>query len=538
MAAQYGHKIKPERGAKVVARMAASKDAIPGEEVLLLIRCNNLRPLADYIAVTNIRLAGVSSGNISVAFSHIEPVDLICDPAKQTIKVTNPETAADMLFKMVHAEDQQLLEETLAHARSLPSPAPPHPPAPPAPPRPQTRAFPAIPVDAPQPKPATTVHNEAGLSPAGARPPSSDPADATDEQDPAVHRERFGRKITPRTGDKIISDMYASTRGFAAEEEVLLLVKCNNMRPSVDYIAVTDARLAGIQPSLREVKLAFPHSEPLTLTCDPAKQTVHVTNPETAADMMFKMVAAEDQPLLERTLEHARSLPAPRPGQSAAFADSRSREERAEDRSWRPHTKVIGNLSKKASLAVYRQCHTDEEYPWLILVSFGGGGLLAAFVDRLAIIKTGALTSLMAGSLGGERAATFHYSDITGIEYNSGFSNGVLEILTPSYNGTANRDYWRGSGRSRNADANDPYTLSNTLPLNKSEYKDALKEINELRSRISQAKQHAIQGPLPAPEAPSGAGLAQELRTLSELRDAGVLSEDEFAAAKRRLLNP
>jgi hypothetical protein len=33
-------------------------------------------------------------------------------------------------------------------------------------------------------------------------------------------------------------------------------------------------------------------------------------------------------------------------------------------------------------------------------------------------------------------------------------------------------------------------------------------------------------------------GIADELGKLAQLRDQGVLSEDEFDAAKRRLLNP
>jgi hypothetical protein len=47
----------------------------------------------------------------------------------------------------------------------------------------------------------------------------------------------------------------------------------------------------------------------------------------------------------------------------------------------------------------------------------------------------------MTGSLGGGRITTFHYTEITGIEYNAGMMMGVLEILTPSYQGSGNKDY-------------------------------------------------------------------------------------------------
>jgi hypothetical protein len=78
-------------------------------------------------------------------------------------------------------------------------------------------------------------------------------------------------------------------------------------------------------------------------------------------------------------------------------------------------------------------------------------GALIVFEDRCMIVKGGFWGGLMAGSFGGERAGTFYFTQITGIEYNSGMITGVLEILTASYQGSANKDYWRGSTKSRNA---------------------------------------------------------------------------------------
>ena len=193
-----------------------------------------------------------------------------------------------------------------------------------------------------------------------------------------------------------------------------------------------------------------------------------------------------------------------------------------------------GKLSRKASEAILRQCHGAEK-PWLILTSAGGAGTLTAFDNRLAIIKTGGFTSYMAGSLGGERSATFHFADITGIEFNSGWVNGVLEILTASYSGSTNKDFWRGSNRSRNADSNNPWTLSNCLPLLKSEHNSYLPEINELKARVGKSKQVRVQ--VAAPQvAPNSDGLAEQLQKLGDLHASGVLSAEEFAAAKARLL--
>lgn len=192
-----------------------------------------------------------------------------------------------------------------------------------------------------------------------------------------------------------------------------------------------------------------------------------------------------------------------------------------------------GKVTKPLLRAITEMCH-EAERPWFVLVSLGEGALVA-FEDRAAIIKVGAVTALMAGAMGGGRVATFHFSDITGIEYNSGIMTGVLEVLTPSYQGTSNKDYWRGMHRSRNANADDPHTLSNTLPLQKATYRAALPGLNELRARIGRAKQPTVVVPAAAASAPA-ASLTDELARLAQLHAAGVLTDEEFQTAKAALI--
>jgi hypothetical protein len=108
---------------------------------------------------------------------------------------------------------------------------------------------------------------------------------------------------------------------------------------------------------------------------------------------------------------------------------------------------VIGRAGKKLLGETLKSCRANERP--LFIVAEGQAGGLVAFEDRCMIIKKGALTGWMAGSVGGGRVTTFMYTDITGLEYNSGWINGVLEILTPSYQGTANKDFWRGSSKGR-----------------------------------------------------------------------------------------
>lgn len=202
-----------------------------------------------------------------------------------------------------------------------------------------------------------------------------------------------------------------------------------------------------------------------------------------------------------------------------------------------PEATYVGTvrLTNAAARAIERVSNPDET-PWLIVGGGLGEGCLVAFDDRLAIIKTGAITGLMAGAMGGERTTVIHFTDITGIEYNSGIMTGVLEVLTASYEGTKNKDFWRGTGAGRNADSNDPFVLSNTLPLVKSDYKQGAKAIQQLRDRINRAKSRetTVIANVTVPD--GAASGADELKKFADLLAAGAISQDEYDAAKRRIL--
>lgn len=73
------------------------------------------------------------------------------------------------------------------------------------------------------------------------------------------------------------------------------------------------------------------------------------------------------------------------------------------------------------------------------------------------------------------------------------------------------------------------------MPLLKSEHNSYLPEINELKARVGKSKQVRVQ--VAAPQvAPNSDGLAEQLQKLGDLHASGVLSAEEFAAAKARLL--
>jgi hypothetical protein len=192
-----------------------------------------------------------------------------------------------------------------------------------------------------------------------------------------------------------------------------------------------------------------------------------------------------------------------------------------------PWKKVPKHLQKNLMANI-----SADEKPLFIISTYvsASAGSLVAMKDRCLLIKSGALAGFMAGSLGGARVTSFYYRDITGIEYNSGMVNGVVEILTASYNGSANKDFWKGATKPRNADSNDPWTLSNTLPFGKSEYSAAKAQFDKLRSLISAAKGSGTTTVV------KEHSVADEIEKLSNLLAQGLIDQDEFKEAKKKIL--
>ena len=145
---------------------------------------------------------------------------------------------------------------------------------------------------------------------------------------------------------------------------------------------------------------------------------------------------------------------------------------------------------------------------------------LVGLASSCIIVKPG----FMAGATGGGRFTEFHYSDITGVEVNTGIMNAVLEITTPAYQGRS-KDFW-SSGKNE-----DPFKVSNCLPGTKALFTQGVGAgiVESLRRRVREAKNPVSQAAPPMDP-------AEQIRKLAELRAAGILSEEEFAEAKGRLI--
>jgi hypothetical protein len=137
---------------------------------------------------------------------------------------------------------------------------------------------------------------------------------------------------------------------------------------------------------------------------------------------------------------------------------------------------------------------------------------------KVLIIKSG----LMAGSTFGAKVSSFDYRSISSVEVKMGPMSGAFQI---SGGGLQSRDvgYW-GTGK-QNA-----HKAPNMVPIFRQHYSDFQKAANVIRSMATSA---AHPPPQSAPVAPDP---MEQLKKLGELKQAGVITAEEFEAKKAQLL--
>jgi hypothetical protein len=161
--------------------------------------------------------------------------------------------------------------------------------------------------------------------------------------------------------------------------------------------------------------------------------------------------------------------------------------------------------------------HSGELVDFCLVGEFNQA--IVSLDDRLFVLKSG----FMAGSTFGSRVTSIYYRDITSIEVNTGLLMGVIEVCTPSYEGTRTKSYW-DSSRDR-----DPKQLSNCIPISKVYLKELQPYLDKLRAKIVEAKR-------PNWKSEDKVDLSSEIQKLSELNKQGILTDEEFQQAKKKLL--
>lgn len=176
-------------------------------------------------------------------------------------------------------------------------------------------------------------------------------------------------------------------------------------------------------------------------------------------------------------------------------------------------------LNNKNSSLLRDNMHKGELVDFCLVGEFNQS--IVALEDRLLVLKSG----FMAGATFGSRVTSIYYRDITSIEVNTGLLMGVIEVCTPSYEGTRQKSYW-DLDKDR-----DPKQLSNCIPISKLDLQEYQPYLDKLRAKIVEAKR-------PIMMSSAKINLSTELQKLSELNKQGILTDEEFQQAKKKLLGP
>jgi hypothetical protein len=185
------------------------------------------------------------------------------------------------------------------------------------------------------------------------------------------------------------------------------------------------------------------------------------------------------------------------------------------------------------SRAIAEQLLRPDENVHVVIVGASGQAIVAAD-DRMLVIKRG----FMAGATFGSKQLDFPYDQVSGIELHLGAMTGFIQITSPAFQANLPGSYWSKDKK------HDPFKLPNCIPINRASATKLQPMLGMIRERI--ARGHWTDGVgAPPPEAPppvaeqtngGAVDLAGQLKQLAELREQGVLTDDEFTAAKQKLL--
>ena len=154
-----------------------------------------------------------------------------------------------------------------------------------------------------------------------------------------------------------------------------------------------------------------------------------------------------------------------------------------------------------------------------IVISGANGQAMIGTATRVFVIKPG----LTAGATFGAAVTSWNYANVAGVQVHKGMFNGSVLIQAPGQTGQ-HSSYW-------GQDKSDPHKAPNAIPIGGG-WDLVRKNVARLQELIDSA-----QKPQPNPSTPiPRSSVADELKKLAELRDSGVLSEEEFERAKRRQL--
>jgi hypothetical protein len=179
------------------------------------------------------------------------------------------------------------------------------------------------------------------------------------------------------------------------------------------------------------------------------------------------------------------------------------------------------SLKRKVKAALVQNLASDETIKAIIRGAHGQA--MIGTERRVFVCKPG----FMAGASFGAEVTSWSYQNLLGVQAHKGMLSGAVVLQGPGQTGTKT-SYWQG-GR------DDPRQAPNAIPI-AGDWPRVNQGVARLRQLIDDA--HRPVAPVLAPattQAPLST--ADELRKLADLREEGILSEEEFESAKAQLLS-
>lgn len=178
--------------------------------------------------------------------------------------------------------------------------------------------------------------------------------------------------------------------------------------------------------------------------------------------------------------------------------------------------KLIQKLGGRGEQILKENINKNEEKMFVTLQGSFGEGLVITD-KRLYVLKWG----WMAGNILGGRCGAFDFNSITGLEIKKGLLTGTFEVLTPATQ-NAQKSYWGINNKNAIKSDNVITFQQNKFNL----FQEATKIGRELINKTYP------KGGWNSQEKPD----YSELEKLAELKEKGIITQEEFEAKKKRIL--
>jgi hypothetical protein len=178
-------------------------------------------------------------------------------------------------------------------------------------------------------------------------------------------------------------------------------------------------------------------------------------------------------------------------------------------------------LGKKESDLLKRNMVPHERVLGQVIGS--SGQAVVATDHKVLVVKTG----MMAGQTFGGKATSFDYRTIVGVEVRTGFAQGEFEIIAASMH-APQRNRIKDKVNVRESPNGVVFVKGNSHQFDKMAAK--IREMTAAAHGAGTAVSAQSASPTSEPSIP------EQIRSLSELHAAGILTDDEFTAKKAELL--